>query len=122
MNLPNMTLFVQMMHFAIAYWFMRRFIFEPALEIIESKEAYQKNLEQKISMTQRLQQESIKRQYAGWKLIKDSLYHLIPKCMVSTISKSTIVDQNSIEKIKLSSERKQEVIDLLHRELLDVKS
>ena len=48
MIVPDLTLVLQIINFCIAYLIMQKFVFAPALKIIQAQDHYQKSLEQKL--------------------------------------------------------------------------
>lgn len=110
-----------MIHFAIAYWIMRKLVFEPALKIILAQESDQKNLDQKIMLAQQAEQESIKQKHAGWNFMKESLNGLIPKLATTIRFAKTTSQPLDVQPTKLSSEQKQKLTNLLHDELVDIQ-
>ena len=122
MDLPNVTLLFQMVHFAIAYVLMRKFVFEPALQIIVAQESYKQNLEQKIIVAQAAYQDTIQQKQSRWNFMKDSLTALIPKFILTSRFKKTTSEPIALKTVQLSSEQKQKLAAVLQDELVDIKS
>jgi len=121
MNLPDVTLFFQMIHFVVAYAILRRFIFAPALVIIEAGEQRVDQLQKRVDGVRLDHQELQQQQRQRWRFIQLSLCDMIPKInekiCVNAAKVSSPVQQ--VGRV-LSEEQKQAIKQMLHDELLDV--
>lgn len=122
MNLPNITLFLQLVHFAVAYYVLRRFIFGPALQIIVKQDNYKQSIQTKIEITRNAQQDNLKLKQSRWNFMKTSLTSLIPQisglCFLPKKSDTSV----PVQTLKLSDQEKQKIIQTLCDELSDIKS
>lgn len=120
MNLPDVTLFFQMIHFWIAYIILRRFVFAPALTIIESGEQRIDQLQKRVDIARDDQLQLQQQHRQRWRFIQLSLCDMVPKIhekkCVNSVKVSAPV---SLDNVTLSSEQKQAVKQMLHDELLD---
>jgi hypothetical protein len=85
----NITLFIQMVQFFIAYWFLRRYIFVPAYAIIHREDRAAQKLEGKISMLQSSMNEQRDQNQKDWGKIQ--------KKLLSTVSKEVKEPQKQVD-------------------------
>jgi len=122
MNLPDVTLIFQMLHFLVAYTILRRFVFAPALALIEQNEEYKDQLLKNVDTTMAEQKELVGQQRQSWKMIQHALISMIPrfnaKNDVDVVRISTPIE---LSDVKLSEQQKQNIQKMLHDELSDVE-
>jgi|GEM_PF-1293985 len=122
MNLPDVTLLFQMLHFLVAYAILRRFIFAPALILLEQNEQHKNQLLKNVDTTMAEQKELIGQQRQRWKTMQQTLTSMIPrfnaKNDVDAIRISTSIE---LSDVKLSEQEKQNIQKMLHDELSDVE-
>lgn len=121
MNLPDVTLLLQIANFTIAYVVMRKLIFAPALKILETQDFYKKSLQQKIEVAKSEQHNVILQQKTSWQQAKQSLYGLIPKLSRICVTNVTVSESASKETVQLSAEEKKVLVEKLCDQLSDVK-
>lgn len=122
MNLPDVTLFFQMIHFFIAYRVLRRFVFAPALTIIEAGELRKDQLQKRVDMARENHLELQHQQRQKWRFIQRSLSDMIPKINEKKcVNQTKISEPVPLTERVLSSQQKQEIRQMLHDELLDVR-
>jgi hypothetical protein len=85
----NITLFVQMVQFFIAYWFLRRYIFVPAFAIIHREDLATQKLEGKISVLYSSMDEQRDQNQKDWGNIQ--------KKLLSTVSKQIKEPQEQVD-------------------------
>lgn len=69
----NITLFIQMVQFFIAYQFLHRYIFAPAYEIIHKEDKATQKLEGKISTLQHSMEDQRKENRKDWEKVQKKL-------------------------------------------------
>ncbi len=121
MNLPDVTLFLQIANFAIAYAVMRTLIFAPALKIIGQQDFYKKSLEQNIATAKMQHQHILMTQKSSWQKARESLYALVPKLSRIFVAHQQISYQNLPKSSTLSSQEKKVLVQKLCDQLSDVK-
>jgi len=113
----NITLLLQAVQFAIAYFFLYKFLFAPAYKILHEQELFEKelykNLKQEHQIKDSMQQMYYQRQIA----LKESLMNMVPSDAVQSgfqklDTSSTLYD---VDKIKIS----QVQIDMTEKFLVD---
>jgi|GEM_PF-5653016 len=107
----NITLFVQMGNFFIAYFILRHYVLLPALRILDSIEKKQNKLQEEVKLQEQAYQEQVRLQRIQLKGSKSKVGALVPNvdflqkavCHVQEISaqeiKSTLTEQE-VKKIK----------------------
>jgi hypothetical protein len=118
MDLPNITLLFQMVHFVIAYIILYRLVFAPALAICVTQAAYKNNLEQKIVSLQSEHQEIKARAQSQWSLIRKKLFTLVPVCWMSCMVKKQPTP--ALEPMNLAESEKQKMVNMIKDKLADV--
>jgi gas vesicle protein len=121
MNLPDVTLLLQIANFTIAYVVMRALIFAPALKILEQQDLYKKSLRQSIEVAKTEQHNVILQQKTSWQRAQQSLYALIPKLSRICVTNVSASEFASKESITLSSDEKKVLVEKLCDQLSDVK-
>lgn len=122
MNLPDITLFFQMIHFLIAYAILRHFIFKPSLVILEEDEAKNQRYNQKLHEARTQFHGFVEQQNQRWHFIRKSLMDMSPvvgikKCFSGFKLSSPV----QIEKSSLTTDEQQSIKKALHKKLLDFK-
>jgi F0F1-type ATP synthase membrane subunit b/b' len=120
MNLPDITLFFQMIHFLIAYAIFKRFVFAPSLMILEKDEERNKRYNQKLHDA-RIQLHEITQQHSDrWRFIKQSLIDMSPMVgMKKCFTGFKVTTPVQVEKIKLTVDEQESIKNTLHKKLLD---
>lgn len=122
MNLPDVTLIFQMLHFLVAYAILRRFVFAPALILLEQSEQHKNQLLKNVDTTMAEQKELTGQQRQRWKTMQQTLTSMIPrfnaKNDVDVVRISTPIE---LSDVKLSEQEKQNIQKMLHDELSDVE-
>lgn len=121
MDLPGITLVFQILHFSVAYFVMRRWIFDPALKLVQDQALNFERLHEKVDGVIAQKNELLKQQKSRWIFMMQSLYKIVPVQINACFTKKAITPTTPIEKITLSPEQKQKVLVLLQDELSDVK-
>ena len=121
MDLPNLTLVVQIFNFFIAYWLLRKYIFEPALHIIIAQDTRIEGLNKKIDVAYVQQQQILVQQKTQWSFIKSSLLKLIPNLSKKLCATRDRTIELKVDTLSLSEEEKQAIQKLLHDEMVGVK-
>lgn len=120
MNLPDITLFFQMIHFAVAYVVLRRFVFAPALIIIETNEERMGQLQKRVDMARSDHQGLQEQQRQRWRFIQQSLSAMIPKFNdKSCLNSAKLSTPVQLDGVTLPEEQRQSIKKMLHDELLD---
>ena len=121
MNLPDVTLLLQIANFTIAYVVMRKLIFAPTLQILEQQNSYKKSLKSNIEAVKTEQNNVMLKQKTSWQQAKQSLYALIPKLSRICVTSSSSTQQSLQEPINLTSQDKKVLVEKLCDQLSDVK-
>lgn len=122
MNLPDITLLFQILHFIIAYVILRKFVFGPALILLEQGESDKNNLQQKVDNNRVALQELAGQQRQRWKMIQQSLMNMIPGLSGKQGQKASGAFQPvDIVDVQIPEQSKKNIRDLLTKELSDVK-
>ena len=127
MDLPNLTLFVQMGNFAVAYFILRKYVFVPAFNIILAQESRLDSLNQRIDTAYIQQQQVLIQQKSQRSFMKDSLKQMIPDfskklCQTEgSLLGAEAVHKVSMQDLKLSDKEKKEISVMLQGVLSDVK-
>lgn len=120
MNLPDITLFFQMVHFIVAYTILRRFVFAPALTIIEASENRMGQLQKRVDLAHDDHQGLLQQQRQRWRFIQQSLCDMIPKINEKVCVNSAKVSAPvQLGNVTISGEQKKSIKQMLHDELLD---
>lgn len=122
MDLPGITLVLQILHFSIAYFVMRRWIFNPALKLVQDQTLNFERLHEKVDGATVQKDELLKQQKSRWIFMMHSLYKIVPEQINACFTKKVMTSSEPVPKITLSPEQKQEVLSLLQDELSNVKS
>jgi len=121
MNLPDVTLIFQMLHFLVAYAILRKFVFAPALMLIEKDEQQKNQLHKNVETTLAEQKELVVQQRQRWKAMQQTLTSMIPRLSghndVNAVRLSAPVE---LSDVKLSEKQKQNIQKMLHDKLSDV--
>jgi hypothetical protein len=122
MNLPDITLFFQMLHFMVAYIILRKLVFAPALIIIEGNERRQNQLLTKIDGIKLEQYNLVQQCQQRWKFIQLSLIGMVPK-LAEKVCVNPVQISKSIEhkEVKLTVDEKNNIKNMLEKELSDVE-
>jgi len=126
-SLPNLTLFVQMGNFIVAYFVLRRYVILPAFDIISAQQARIESLNQKIDTAYVQQQQIIHQQKIKRAFMKDSLKQAIPEFFVKLCQSNesegsgSLMQPVEIKDVKLSELQKKEISAMLQDALSDVK-
>ncbi len=121
MNLPDVTLILQIANFTIAYFIMRTLIFAPVLQIIQKQDLYKKSLEQNVADAKAEQHKILIEQKASWQKAKELLCSLIPKFSRMSLINQQSTEQKLLEPSVLSSQEKKALVEKLCDQLSDVK-
>ena len=121
MDLPDITLLLQIVNFVIAYKILYRFVFAPAYTILQAQDLYKSKLEQKIDQEQAAQTKIVSFQRAQWNKMKSLLCDLIPATSTPCLQAKTITDAENQQDHQLSTQQKERAVQLLKDELLEVK-
>ena len=121
MNLPDITLIIQMFNFMIAFFVLRKFIFAPAFLILENKKIVNLQLQNKITTTEEKYRSLLVQQTQRWRFIQKSLIDMMPdgyqKICFRTLKLSTPID---VHDSKLSDKDKEDVENMLIKNLSDI--
>lgn len=121
MNLPDVTLFFQMVHFIIAYAILRRFVFAPTLRIIEAGENRIEQLQKKVELASKDHQGLLQQQRQKWRFIQQSLRDMVPKINEKLcINSAKVSTPVRLDNATISGEQKKAIKNMLYDELLDV--
>lgn len=122
MDLPNVTLFIQIVNFYIAYRVLYVFIFAPVLKILVAQDLKQNAVQKEIDQCLIEYNHTVIKQKNSWHAIKNRLYLLMPdKISVCWLGKSPFnVEINPIK--PLSNQQKEKIVSKVSQELLDIKS
>jgi hypothetical protein len=121
MKLPDITLFFQMANFLLAYWALRRFIFTPALAIIENQEQKNQFLITKVQNARTQLKDNLEQQQQRWSFIRQSLISMAPSInLQKTLSRFKVTSPVSVSKTQISETEKDSIKKILHEKLLDV--
>lgn len=122
MNLPDVTLFFQMLHFIIAYTILRKFVFAPALTLIEQDEQHKNKLLKNVDTALTEQKELIVTQRQRWQTMQQALISMIPrftiKDNVDGLQASAPVE---LADVTLSQQQKLNIKKMLYDKLSDVE-
>lgn len=121
MNLPDVTLLLQIANFTIAYVVMRALIFAPALKILEKQDFYKKSLQKNIEIAKSKEQNVMLQQKTSWQQAKQSLYQLIPKLSQISVINVSVSESVSKKSVPLSLNEKKVLVEKLCDQLSDVK-
>ena len=121
MNLPDVTLLLQIINFTIAYTVMRKFVFVPVLNILLAQDLYKKTLEKNIDAEKIEQQNVQNQQRSRWQSAKESLYQLIPNVSFMTFFEKSFKKLSKIEPKILSVSDKKLLVEKLSKQLSDVQ-
>lgn len=121
MNLPDVTLILQIANFTIAYFIMRTLIFAPVLQIIQKQDLYKKSLEQNVADAKAEQHKILIEQKASWQKAKELLCSLIPKFSRMSLINQQSTEPKLLEPSVLSSQEKKALVEKLCDQLSDVK-
>ncbi|MBP6892402.1 hypothetical protein KBB68_02365 [Candidatus Babeliales bacterium] len=121
MNLPDVTLLLQIINFTIAYVMMRKLIFAPALKILEKQDFYKKSLQKNIEIAKSKEQNVMLQQKTSWQQAKQSLYQLIPKLSQISVINVSVSESVSKKSVPLSLNEKKVLVEKLCDQLSDVK-
>ena len=50
----NATFFIQLINFAITYWFLNKFMFKPVLSFLQNKKAKEKSFQEKLCLSEKI--------------------------------------------------------------------
>lgn len=121
MKLPDITLFFQMAHFLFAYWALRRFIFAPALAIIQAQEQKDKALSDKVYNARTVLKNNVEQQQQRWNFIRQSLIKMTPSVTIQKcLSKFKVTAPVEVAKVKISETEKDSIQKMLHDKLMDI--
>lgn len=118
MNLPDFTLFLQMVHFLIVYLILYKLVFAPALELLVKEEKYTKNLHSKIDVLTQDQALLVANRDNNWQKMKKRLIAGIP-----VLSKVCPVLQHTkmVETTKsLAPSEKNTIVSMIKNKLMDI--
>jgi hypothetical protein len=127
MDLPNLTLFVQMGNFVVAYLVLRRYVFVPAYNIILAQQSRLESLNQKIDTAYVQQQQIVHQQKNRRAFMKDSLKQAIPDFSVKLCQSdlpqgsTSLMQPVEAKDVMLSDQQKKELSVMLQDALSDVK-
>ncbi len=121
MNLPDVTLMFQMLHFMVAYAILRKFVFAPALMLLEHDEQQKNQLQKNVETARAEQKDLVEQQGQRWKAMQQKLTSMVPQLNahrdVNAVRLSAPIE---ISDIKLSEKQKQNIQKMLHDKLSDV--
>lgn len=121
MKLPDITIFFQMANFLLAYWALRRFIFAPALTIIESQEQKNQFLTAKVQTARTQLKDNLEQQRQRWSFIRQSLINMTPCVNLQRcLFKFKVTSPVEVSKTQISEAEKDSIQKMLHDKLLDV--
>lgn len=121
MNLPDVTLLFQMVHFAVVYVILRKFVFVPSLRIIEQQEKQEGELQGKVDASHQKYQEVATKKQQRLQHLKKSLIALVPKqANIDAVASETVKPLEAVIS-PLREEHKAKVSQLLIQELSDVE-
>lgn len=121
MNLPDVTLLLQIANFTIAYIIMRKLIFAPVLKILQQQDLYKQSLLLTIDQAKKEQHLTMIKQKTAWQKAKESLYAIIPKLSPVCVTTRQLTDISLQEPNPLSAQDKKALIEKLSDQLSDVK-
>lgn len=110
----NLTLLLQIIHFLIAYWILRRFLFAPIVQRLQQQDAERDTLRHRLTEHERnvIKAEEVKR--AEWHDYQKTLQSSKPELA----SPGQFVPPiPSLEHIELSHEQRGELIGQLSKEI-----
>lgn len=118
MQLPNITLVLQLLHFGIVYIVLRRLVFGPVLKIIVVQAAYENKIQTNIQTWQSEYESIVARAQAQWTSMKYHLIKMIPFTQKSSSVLTTHVVRLSDQ--QLSEQQKQKMSDMIENSLSDI--
>lgn len=123
MNAPNITLIFQALHFFIAYLVLRRFVFAPALQILQKQESEKLLLQKEIQETADQKNKISQDIQSRWASMKTSLYTLIPSLSIKQFEMKSFVDHKKVleENNTLSDSQRKKVKETVRASVTEVK-
>lgn len=125
MKAVDITLIIQAINFFIAYWFLKTYVFYPAMKIITKEESQEKDLRKAIDVARSEKEQIELTKKSRWDQIKESLHRLIPSMVVKLFSRPSSIDQKQIlskDSVKFSKQQREKIKKVLTDSLLDVKT
>ncbi|MBI2344612.1 hypothetical protein HYV10_00880 [Candidatus Dependentiae bacterium] len=121
MKLPDITLFFQMIHFLLAYWALRRFIFAPALIIIHEQDQKNQLLTDKVECARSDLKDTVEQRQNRWNFIRQSLIKMAPSAnLQKCLLKFKVTAPVEVSRVKISTAEKDSIQKVLHDKLLDI--
>ena len=111
----NITLFLQAAQFAIAYFFLSKYLFAPAYKILDEQELFERNLYKNLEQEQ-LAKKTLEVTYKQrQKTLKDSLIDTIPVSGIESSRQkldigSTLYDVDAIEKLVVDRKKTEDFL------------
>jgi len=111
----NITIFLQAAQFAIAYFFLYKFLFAPAYEILDKQELFEKKLYKKLEQ-QQIVKKTLESDYnERQQELKKSLIDIIPTSAVESSRQkldigSTLYD---VKKVEMLDDTRKKTEDFL---------
>lgn len=121
MKLPDITIFFQIIHFLFAYWVLRRFIFAPALVIIQDQDQRKKYLDDKLQRARTDLKNNVDQQHHRWSFIRQSLLKMAPSVNLKrALFKSKVTNSQESSKVHNFGSEKNSIQKVLQDKLLDI--
>lgn len=121
MNLPDITLLFQMLHFYVAYKILKYFVFAPALRIINQDIAQQQTLENKITQAHTQHATLLEKCNQRWKFIQESLRNNMPSLPAKMCFDHTKIAQKPTPQTILTKQQQDDIKKMLKQKLSDVE-
>jgi F0F1-type ATP synthase membrane subunit b/b' len=111
----NVTLFLQITQFAIAYLFLYRFLFVPACKILDEEELVEKQLHKKIEKEQEVKDVLLQNYHEKSSHFKSALIESIPAQATESVHKKSMFGSTlySVEENQLSDQDRKKTESFL---------
>ncbi len=110
----NLTLLVQIIHFLLAYWLLRRFLFVPIVQALQQEEAEQRQLKDRLHKHEQNVEKAEEVKHAEWRECHESLKSKKP---LLASPAQFVPPIPSLEQIELPQEKRHEIISQLSEQI-----
>jgi hypothetical protein len=122
MKLPDITLLFQIFHFVIAYWILRRYIFSPALIILNQQQDEEFRMKVKLDQARHRYETLLTQKSQKWNFIQQSLLRMIPKFLEQSAPLSGVKPSETNNEMQpLNQQERQRIKDRLRDEVIEIK-
>jgi hypothetical protein len=120
MNLPDITLLFQIIHFGIAYYILKRLVFVPAYNLLERQAIAEQLVQDKVKAAKKLYDDLSEKRISQFLFIQKSLTGMLPTLSHKQKFTCAVVESDKAEREPLTEQQKAAMVDAIKKSVIKV--